>query len=155
MVSLTAMPWIDYFGFMIKTLDQWAILLEQTYVFENSFEDAKSLILTIRPHVCIHAHTLYWKATNAKGRSPLLSHQVIHVSVGRCQSFSPGTSSHTQAIWINVSPSLKPIPLLLNILIFSHAHTHHTLHGVSACRPSFSLFLYWSLCPHSWCQSHF
>lgn len=63
--------------------------------------------------------------------------------------------AHAQAVWINVFPSLKPIPLLLNILIFSHAHTHHTLHGVSACRPSFSLFLYWSLCPHSWCQSCF
>lgn len=43
---------------MIQTLDKIAIPLELTYVFENSFEDAKSLILTIRPHLCIHAHTL-------------------------------------------------------------------------------------------------
>lgn len=85
-------------------------------------------------------------------------------SLPPCHSCQCGQVSEFQS-WVFVrtlrlsesmfSPHWNPFHCLLNILIFSHAHTHHTLHGVSACRPSFSLFRYWSLCPHSWCQSCF
>lgn len=64
--------------------------------------------------------------------SPYHSRWCWQVSV-----LSPSWSSCTHLNYLNqfFSPSLKPFHHLLNILIFSHAQTHHSPHGVSACRP--------------------
>ena len=144
----------------MQILGKSAISLELTYVFENSVEDAKSLVLKVRTHLFIHTHTLLHPALKSiqwVRERPSASLPPRH-SRQRCQvsDWQPLVFLHTLKLSEPVFlPHWNPFHHLLNILIFSHAHTHPTLHGVSACRLSFSLFLYWSLCPHSWCQSRF
>lgn len=130
---------------MIQALSKLAIpleliLMELTSMFENSFEDAKSLVLKIRTHLFIYTHTHLRPVPKSsqwtREKPSLLSHHVIHVIVGRCQVVSPSWSSCTHKLSESFfPPHSNPFHHLPNILIFGHAHTHHTLHSVSACRP--------------------
>lgn len=145
---------------MVQILSKLAISLELSYVLENSVKDAKSLVPKIRTRLFIHTHNLLHPALKSSQwvrETPSASIPPCH-SCQCCQvsSWQSLVFLHTRKLSEPIFlPHWNPFHYLLNILIFSHAHTHHTLHGVSACRLPFSLFLYWSLCPHSWCQSRF
>lgn len=95
------------------------------------------------PHSCPHSHyilashrpTVHMETKKGEGLGQY--HRITHVGVGRCPFSVPlGLPACTWTISINFFlPHWSPFHHLLNILIFSHAQTHHSLHGVSACRP--------------------
>lgn len=151
---------------MIQALSKLAIpleliLMELTSMFENSFEDAKSLVLKIRTHLFIYTHTHLRPVPKSsqwtREKPSLLSHHVIHVIVGRCQVVSPSWSSCTHKL----SESFF-FPLIQTHSIIFRTYWSSVMHILIIlfivflpAGLAFSLFLYWSLCPRSWCQSRF
>lgn len=122
---------------MRQTLDKLAIPLEMTYVFENRSEDAKSLTLTIKTTFMRSYPHPVLKGSGWKRERPASSLPPCHsCQCGQVSEFQSSVFLHTLRLSESMfSPHWNPFHCLLNILIFSHAHTHHPLHCVSAAGP--------------------
>ena len=128
-------------------------------MFDNSFEDAESLVLKIRTHLFIHLHSLPLPCT---GKQLMYKAEAFLVSAA-CQGWQV---LDCQSIWVFCTHLSY-----LNQFFFSLIETHSIIFWTYwssvmhiliilfvvflPAGLSFSLFLYWSLCPNSWCQSHF
>lgn len=128
-------------------------------MFDNSFEDAESLVLKIITHLFIYLHSLPLPCT----RKQLMSKAEAFLVSAACQGWQV---LDCQSIWVflyalELSESIFFSLIETHSIIFwtywsSVMHILIILFVVFLpAGLSFSLFLYWSLCPYSWCQSHF
>lgn len=115
---------------------------------ENAFIHLSSLpaLLRIEKQLVYEAETL--------PASPTVS--LMSGLAGIRLSVCPGLPAHTWALWINFFPLIETHSIIFWTYWSSVMHILIILFMVFLpAGLSFSLFLYWSLCPYSWCQSCF
>lgn len=150
---------------MIQALSKLAIpleliLMELTSMFENSFEDAKSLVLKIRTHLFIYTHTHLRpvpKSSQWTREKPSSSLTMSFMSLLADVRLSVllGLPAHTSYL-NHFFPLIQTHSIIFRTYWSSVMHILFILFIVFLpAGLAFSLFLYWSLCPHSWCQSRF
>lgn len=120
------------------------------------FEDAEFWLLKIRTHLLIRCCILTWyrKAANILRGEASMSFR--YMLAGVRLSVLLGLPAHTQAIRINFFSLIETHSIIFWTYWSSVMHILIILFmKFLPSGLSFSLFLYWSLCPHSWYQSHF